>query len=369
MKQFLNFLFAIVAMTTVHTAKAIDNGQNPKLNPYVKWMGNIIPKFTDENAGLYLKAAATKGNISGAEIIATPQNYIDVWGPQLYNAIVTAPDDAFFTASSNGKEKNYGINLNGGTEFLNILAPGTPTIGMTLQGQKFEIAKIGSNGCLNPIFYTPEVVEDRDGGVINASSDTVIRAAGGNITINVNPTITANPVNKNTAPAVSGGMYAYNPNERLPCGSGSGFQGYPSGQQVVYTQQKPTFGQTFGGQVLANTIGSTIGNVAAYYITGQNRGRNTTIVVNQPRQRQPVYHGGNYTNNPPPYGPGFPWGNGNTGGTVDNTPPIFIPHHGGTQSTNYGAVYASTGNTGTVYTNGGGSQSSGYGNGFGYRSN
>ncbi len=374
MKKYIVTLFVALGAIAAHTANANETptSSGPK-NPFVKW--TITPQNVDkETAVALLKAAAQGQEISGAKVIATPANYIEVWGKNLYDFIVNAPSDKFLLGQAGGNEENFGVNLQGKSEFVNILNPGVIGIGVITDAGTFMVAKIGENFCLNPVKDYPEAKEDPDGRPrqIDGNTDTVIKASGAVININIHGgTNTNTNTNTNTTPAGGGGGgYIYDPNARVACIAP------PQQPNVVYVkdQQKVPFGQTFGGQVLANAIGSTVGNVAAYYITGQDRKRNTTVVVNQPRQqtRPRQYHQGNYPSHQT-YGPGFGW-NGNTNtGTVDNTPPTWVPHSGGTYSTNSGATYTG-GNgyssSGTVYTNGGSSGNSGSsGGGFGWRRN
>lgn len=296
MRKFFVMLFVAVAAMATNT-KANETMNTDVKNQYVRW--DVVPTNPSKaQLVAWLKSAATAKAIPGAQVRSTAEAYASVWGVDLYQEVIAAGDDQFVLGKSSGDELNFALDGSGKPVLSGILSKGVDIIGFKRKsGQLVELAKWGSNGCLNALSHQQQNVVDgtdpdnQGGGVFD---HLFTRQQHGNTLINVNGLGQSNQKQeiswsdgygifktgmdqRQNDFIVDAALFTMIQNNKQCCGntntgvvttgyslSGSVVSAVPQ-QQVLYTaaqpaKQKVPFGQTFGGQLLANFGGVFLAN-------------------------------------------------------------------------------------------------------------
>lgn len=289
-----------------------------KANPYVKWSNKIAPKFGDPNQIFTALQLAARGQNSllltsykAETVFSNVDAYQTVWTKDLWEEVSTADLSQFDLEYSSGGEINYGI-IAGKAVPLDPLAPGVPIVIFTRKsGQKVKVAKWGTNGCLNAMC---EYIRVDDALSVDPDTDP---GAGRRVP---NPKVIRDTVYKETVikekkettweegygiyktgqydtyvaqmKAMDLAQYSKMLQNNNSCGCGSTntttvttpmfatTAAMPA--QPMYYQQPRRLVETFGGQVLANGLGTALG-------IGIVAVANRAFVGRAPH---PVYYGG-----------------------------------------------------------------------------
>ncbi len=127
------------------------NTKAQKYNQFVKWE-NVITNPSVDQIASWLKKAMAGEPISGAAVRSKKENFVSVWGEDLYDQIATADKTKFFLGKSVGGEQNFAIDPNTNiTVASGTLKPETLVIGFKQGENIIPVAKWGTNGCLNPL--------------------------------------------------------------------------------------------------------------------------------------------------------------------------------------------------------------------------
>lgn len=289
-----------------------------KANPYVKWSNKIAPKFGDPNQIFTALQLAARGQNSllltsykAETVFSNVDAYQTVWTKDLWEEVSTADLSQFDLEYSSGGEINYGI-IAGKAVPLDPLAPGVPIVVFTRKsGQKVKVAKWGTNGCLNAMC---EYIRVDDALSVDPDTDP---GAGRPVP---KPKVIRDTVYKETVSkekkettweegygiyktgqydtyvaqmkAMDLAQYSKMLQNNNSCGCGSTntttvttpmfATTAATAPQPMYYQQPRRFIETFGGQVLANGLGTALG-------IGIVAVANRAFVGRAPH---PVYYGG-----------------------------------------------------------------------------
>ncbi len=158
--------------------------------PFVEWPGKTDPMLeTPQKLFRALQTAATgrndilKAEYAASVVYSNAAAYQKVWSsdPGLWQEVVSAGMDQFKLGYSQGGELNYGIEAGVAIPLEDRLKPNVPVVIFTRKnGQRIEIAKWGTNGCLNALchYLTPAVAEkpwtDPDGDPNWRPKDTTV---------------------------------------------------------------------------------------------------------------------------------------------------------------------------------------------------
>ncbi len=286
-------LFLSVTLFTVNMKAA-----EPK-NPFVKWI--TVPQSPEKTKLIaWLHQAMQGETIAGAKVYANSNSYISVWGNDLYQQILNGDTRLFSLTYSKGGETNYGVDQNKKSVATGTLPAGITTISFA----NTQIAKYGSNGCLNAISETEATAYDNDeipfdNNQKRKPSSWATNGSGGSnsnytgptsITVNVTPAPEQQRYSGNNSIGYSNSnpqvMYQQPPVQSY------GYQQASFQQQAPIVEQKIPFGMTFGGQVLSNTLGAVAGYGIGQLLWPQ---RCVSGNFNQPLSSVPINNGGPWT--------------------------------------------------------------------------
>lgn len=340
MRKFFNTLLAVIAMVAV-------NAQDVK-NQFVKWASvpaEVTNKtVTAEKAASWLKAAMNGKDIPGADVRTTAATYKAVWGEQGFNFVNTQTE--FFVNPAKGTEINFALDSANNPVQAGKLKPGTLCIAINTPNGKVNVAKIGTNGCINALLQPAKDVADAPDPDVQRDLVTTPPASvttPGN-TFNIGTASNSNNccgewvkgfdagfdkrslalyqdfsvfkevVELRTQPAMQ--MQPQMQTGWVMSGQPMMMQASVPAQQVVVQQPKNGFWNSLGNG-LGQGIGFGFGNRIADGVINIFSGRN------QYAQGQYCAHGnqigfcqicnGGFQN----FGPGFQWNNGGGGGYTD----------------------------------------------------